>query len=84
MIVNNNYFSVIDTDKKAYFLGFFIADGCVSYNVNARCYGRFSFLIQEKDGYILDILAKELGNINSTLVIHRNKHNCKRLQKRLR
>ena len=31
---NENYFEKIDTEDKAYFLGFIVADGCVSDNTN--------------------------------------------------
>ena len=61
-MINENYFSDINSDLKAYFLGFFIADGSVSVNIKQRCYGRFSFLIQEQDGYLLEKLASELGD----------------------
>ena len=37
--VNDTYFDVIDTEKKAYILGFLIADGCIIYE-------------QKKSGYI--------------------------------
>lgn len=33
--LNHNYFSVIDSDKKAYYLGFIAADGCVSSKNNS-------------------------------------------------
>ena len=32
-IVNHNYFDNIDTEEKAYFLGFLVADGCVTKDV---------------------------------------------------
>ena len=59
-MIDEEYFSEINTDKKAYFLGFFIADGFVSIDLKQRCYGRFGIDIQEKDGYLLEELAKEL------------------------
>lgn len=33
--VNDDYFSKIDSESKAYLLGFFIADGCIG--MNERC-----------------------------------------------
>jgi len=56
--VDENYLSVIDTDSKAYFLGFFIADGSVADK--NRNHGRFSFNIQAEDGYILEYFANQL------------------------
>lgn len=32
-IVNHNYFDNIDTEEKAYFLGFLVADGCLTKDV---------------------------------------------------
>lgn len=61
-MINENYFSEINTDKKAYFLGFFIADGCVSVNKKHRCYGRFGFDIKKEDGYLLEALSIELSS----------------------
>lgn len=43
---NENYFEVIDTEDKAYFLGFIVADGCVSSISN-------SFSITQKEPHIL-------------------------------
>ena len=48
--VNEDYFSVIDSDNKAYILGFFYADGCVSSNNN-----QVMISLQEDD---LEILEK--------------------------
>ena len=60
-MINHDYFSEINSDKKAYFLGFFIADGCVSVNKAQRCNGRFSFGIQEEDGYLIEELGNEVN-----------------------
>lgn len=49
------YFKDIDTERKAYFLGFLIADG---YH-NAKIHN-IKLEIQERDGYILDVLSSEL------------------------
>lgn len=32
--VDDTYFDIIDTEKKAYWLGFLMADGCISYSKN--------------------------------------------------
>lgn len=52
--VNQNYFDIIDCEKKAYFLGFLCADGCNHTNNT-----KVSMLLHEKD---LDIL-KKLNNL---------------------
>ena len=45
--LNENYFEQIDTQEKAYFLGFLWADGC-------NCNGVIHLVLQEKDKYILE------------------------------
>lgn len=44
---NENYFEEINTEDKAYFLGFIVADGCISDKTNA-------IRIIQKDPYILE------------------------------
>lgn len=47
--VNHNYFDNIDSDDKAYFLGFIIADGSISSGTNSHDgNGRFSINIMER------------------------------------
>lgn len=53
---NDNYFSIIDTEEKAYFLGFLYADGCVH-----STQPRFLISLQEEDKYILDKFKSELS-----------------------
>lgn len=60
---NKYYFRKIDSDIKAYFLGFIYADGCISYNSNTRNY-ELSIALQSQDKYILDKLNNELGNVH--------------------
>lgn len=57
--INHRYFDIIDSDTKAYFLGFLIADGSISDK--PRSFGRFSIAITSTDGYILDTLKTELN-----------------------
>lgn len=60
---NSDYFHVIDTDLKAYFLGFIFADGWVCYNTDNRYY-EFGMDLRCEDRYILEILNEELGGVH--------------------
>lgn len=56
---NHNYFQEIDTEVKAYMLGFIYADGYViSRKGNAKALG---FFIQEGDKYLLDKFQSEIA-----------------------
>ncbi len=55
--INQHYFDVIDTEEKAYILGFLYADGCNSDR------GSISISLQYRD---IDILEKIKSNLNST------------------
>lgn len=51
--VNKDYFNEIDTEEKAYWLGFIYADGCISKSGRAK-EGRLSFTLAERDrGHLL-------------------------------
>lgn len=52
---NNDYFSVIDTEDKAYFLGLLYADGCV-HDIQPR----FLISLQEEDKYILELFKEKI------------------------
>jgi len=58
-----NYFNKIDSHDKAYILGLLLTDGYV-----IKDYRGFGIQLTGKDGYILDRIAKKLGQ--STTVIH--------------
>lgn len=58
---NENYFKKIDTERKAYFLGFILADGCVYLGANKNSY-RFQMNLQTQDKYILEELQKDIGS----------------------
>jgi len=68
--VNENYFSKIDTEDKAYFLGFLYADGCVEEKKsNTTIKYRVTLKLVEKDACIIEEFKKYLnfeGNINTT------------------
>lgn len=53
---NENYFKKIDTEIKAYFLGFLYADGSVSKNRNIT-----AISIKDVDIEILEVFKKDLG-----------------------
>lgn len=61
--LDHNYFDNIDSEDKAYFLGFLIADGTISSGSH-RSEGRIGFLIQEEDSYILEKLKEKLRSKN--------------------
>lgn len=58
---NENYFKKINTERKAYFLGFILADGCVYLGANKNSY-RFQMNLQTQDKYILEELQKDIGS----------------------
>ena len=58
---NEDYFKKIDTERKAYFLGFILADGCVYLGANKNSY-RFQMNLQMKDKYILEELQRDIGS----------------------
>ena len=59
---NEDYFENIDTEEKAYFLGFLMADGCVTERVNSQpC---ICLQIKSEDEYILSKLKEELSTDN--------------------
>lgn len=58
---NENYFKKIDTERKAYFLGFILANGCVYFGANKNSY-RFQMNLQSQDRYILEELQKDIGS----------------------
>lgn len=64
--INHSFFDMIDTEYKAYFLGFLIADGTISNDKGSI--GRMGFLIQEEDRYILDTLKDCINSTNSVYI----------------
>lgn len=58
-IVNHTYFDIINTEEKAYLLGFFIADGCTTYSNRAYT---FSVNLSEKDFKIINYYHYNICN----------------------
>jgi predicted DNA-binding protein YlxM (UPF0122 family) len=58
---NVNYFDVIDTEEKAYWLGFIMADGCV-YNKGSTDYYTFSIGLKASDKHHLLKLKDALNS----------------------
>lgn len=61
--VNHNFFSVIDTEEKAYFAGLLLADGNVTVRENSQPAIRIE--LQKQDKYILDTLKTVLETSNN-------------------
>lgn len=67
---NENYFDKIETEHKAYWLGFLYADGCNSEDRNT-----IRFQLQEKDIEILEKFNKDIeSNRPLTFIEHKTKH----------
>ena len=69
--INEHYFDIIDSEEKAYFLGFLYADGYNNIRLNA-----LSLVLQEKDLEILEKLKKLIESdkpISTYTVLKNNK-----------
>lgn len=69
-VIDENYFDAIDTQNKAYSLGFIFADGSINKNGNG-----FAISIQERDKELLDKLNHEFGGNRKLSFIEYNKKN---------
>lgn len=65
-IINQKYFEIIDSEHKAYWLGFLMADGCVSKTSKNGPYNRFEINIKEED---IELLEQLNNDMNSTYEI---------------
>ena len=71
--MNNEYFKLIDTPEKAYFLGLFHADGsCTKQIRNTYEELRFQISLQEQDRYILERFCTEINLPTSRVKIYRS------------
>lgn len=66
-IENENFFEKIDSEAKAYILGFLITDGFVCYPKKKNSTPYWGLCIHEKDEYILEFIKKEIG-VNKKIV----------------
>lgn len=58
--LDENYFKTIDTEEKAYWLGFIMADGCISRTEKNGPYNRFEFNLKSEDKEHLEKFQKDL------------------------
>lgn len=77
--LNEHYFDVIDSEEKAYWLGFIMADGCITQTDKKYPANRFHFCLKKSDGEFehltkfLDAIEgrdyeiKERESVNKTL-----------------
>ena len=47
--VNESFFDIIDTEEKAYWLGFIMADGCICTSNSSSPNNRLSIILNQKD-----------------------------------
>lgn len=66
---NMQYFETIDSDTKAYLLGFIVADGCITKSRNST---GLTITIHEKDRIVLETLKKELNSENPITILKKN------------
>lgn len=73
-LINENYFENIDSQDKAYFLGFIGADGCMYETKDENKQNILRINIQKEDVKILNILKQVLGT-NKPILEHTNAKN---------
>ncbi len=66
---NIKYFENIDSDKKAYFLGFIAADGCITKSRNSI---GLTITIHQKDKVVLESLKEDMQSENPIHILKRN------------
>ena len=70
---DKTYFKNIDSEEKAYWLGFIYADGYIVYNSNSATY-ELGIELNAKDDYILQKFAYNLGNVHKVEYKHNNRN----------
>lgn len=71
--IKSDYFSIIDTPEKAYWLGFLFTDGSVDHY---RSTGRVRLQLQEADKEILEQFKKDLGLESAIIYDKRQNSTC--------
>jgi len=66
---NENYFETIDSEDKAYFLGFIFADGCITNDVKKYRY-QLTIKLHSKD---FSILERFIKSIDGKMDVWKNK-----------
>lgn len=67
--IKDDFFDIINSEEKAYLLGFFIADGCIN-KTTARSNGRFSINQSQDDKEIVKAFKKYLNVPNNIQIIN--------------
>lgn len=70
-IANKDYFETIDTEEKAYFLGFLMADGCIS---SSHVNYHIKLGLQEKDIDVIKALLVAIGSKNAISKVTKGEH----------
>lgn len=73
--LKHNYFETIDSEAKAYFLGFIMADGSIT--VRDKSQPCLAIEIKEYDSYLLELFKNEIETDNS---IEDTRKDCKRIR----
>ena len=64
-ISKEDYFDIIDCEQKAYWLGFLMADGCISIYNNQYC---LKIHLQYRDKHIIDSFLKDISSTNKPYI----------------
>lgn len=75
--LNENYFEKIDSNDKAYFLGFILTDGNISLNENI-----IRLSLSSKDEEILNVFKEKTGNTNKICIREDGRHSERTFQLR--
>lgn len=70
---NETFFDCIDSEIKAYLLGFFIADGCICKNSGCTNSYSLSVALQEDDKYIINLFQQYIAPFNKISITNYQK-----------
>ena len=59
-LFDENFFNILDTEKKAYWFGMLYTDGNVTYNLETYEY-RLTFSLRERDKELIEKFARDIG-----------------------